>query len=282
MVGASTGATTLGSIVFSHGNSFPAGTYSLLLDAWRAAGYAVHAIDKYGHDPRFPVSNHWPRLRDELIHFTQTHVQGPAFLVGHSLGGFLSLLAAAKQPDLARGVVMIDSPVIGGLLGKTIQLAKATGVSDHLSQGQVSKGRRQHWPSPEAAHTHFAAKPAFARWEPAVLRDYIRHGIEPSTRPHLPGHMLSFSREVETEIYNTLPHNIPNFLRRHPLQCPVAFIAGTESIEVKRVGLKATERITQGRISWIEGSHLFPLEQPQKTSAEVLRWLAMLANIAHP
>ena len=44
-------------IVFSHANGFPAGTYRLLFDAWREAGFAVHAIDKVGHDPRFPVTS---------------------------------------------------------------------------------------------------------------------------------------------------------------------------------------------------------------------------------
>ena len=31
----------------------------------------------------------------------------PAFLVGHSLGGFLSLMAAARHPELACGVLLI-------------------------------------------------------------------------------------------------------------------------------------------------------------------------------
>jgi hypothetical protein len=53
----------------------------------------------------------------------------------------------------------------------------------------------------------------------------------------------------------------------------MAFIGGTQSAEVRQVGMKATERFTQGRISWIEGSHLFPFEQPGKAAAEVLRWL---------
>ncbi|HZE90920.1 MAG TPA: alpha/beta hydrolase [Rhizobacter sp.] len=276
------GSAGLGTIVFSHGNSFPAGTYRVLFEAWQAAGFTVHALDKYGHDPHFPVSNQWPRLRDELIQFAQNHSQGPAFLVGHSLGGYLSLLAAAQCPALARGVVLLDSPLVGGWLGKTIYLAKATGMGGRISPGQVSKGRRQHWPSPEAARAHFAAKPAFARWDPQVLQDYIRSGIEPSTRPHLPGHTLRFSRDVETLIYNTLPHDIPGFLRQHPVACPVAFVGGSESLEVKRVGLKATQRVTQGRVSWIEGSHLFPFEQPEKTVHEVLRWLAAFAKPAHP
>ena len=35
-------------IVFAHANGFPAGTYRVLFDAWRAAGWRVCAVDKFG------------------------------------------------------------------------------------------------------------------------------------------------------------------------------------------------------------------------------------------
>lgn len=101
-------------IVFSHANGFPAGTYRVLFEAWRAAGHAVHAIDKLGHDPHYPVTDNWPRLRDQLVDFVQAQTDGPVFFVGHSLGGLLSLLAACHRPTLAAGVVMLDSPIFAG------------------------------------------------------------------------------------------------------------------------------------------------------------------------
>jgi pimeloyl-ACP methyl ester carboxylesterase len=268
----------LGTIVFSHGNSFPAGTYRVLFEAWKKAGYTVHAVEKYGHDPKYPVTDHWPRLRDQLIHFAQAQAGEPAFFVGHSLGGFLSVLAAAKRPELARAVLMIDSPIIGGLLTPTIQFAKFTGWGMRFSPANVSRRRRQHWPSRDAARKHFAEKASFARWDPRVLDDYIASGIVPAAAPGEEGVTLAFDREVETRIYSTLASDIQGFLRRHPLHCPVAFMGGKQSTEVRQVGMSATERLTDGRVSWIEGSHLFPFERPEETSAEVLRWLSVLAR----
>jgi len=262
-------------IVFSHANGFPAGTYRILFEAWRAAGYEVHALQKFGHDPRFPVSSNWPHLRDELIHFIDEQVGAPAVLVGHSLGGFVSVLAAARRPDLAQGLVLLDSPILSGWKARALQFAKATGVGERLSPGHVSKRRRQHWPSPQAAYEHFASKAAFARWAPGVLHDYIESGTEPheSREGAERVHRLAFRREVETAIYNSLPHHIMRVLRAHPLQCPMAFIQGSQSLEVRRVGLAATGRLAHGRISTIEGSHLFPLERPLETAAEVQRWI---------
>ena len=39
-----------GTLVFSHGNSFPAGTYRQLLDLWTEAGLTVKAVPMFGHD----------------------------------------------------------------------------------------------------------------------------------------------------------------------------------------------------------------------------------------
>jgi len=257
-------------IVFAHANGFPAGTYRQLFAIWRDAGFSVHAIERFGHDPRFPVSNNWPHLRDELIHFIDHEVGGPVYLVGHSLGGFVSLLAASRRPELARGVVLLDSPVISGWKAKVLQLFKTTGVGERYSPAFVSKKRRHQWPHREAAYEHFASKAAFARWAPGVLRDYIESGVEPDEGAAGSGHRLRFRREVETEIYNSLPHHVPKLLRTHPLRCPLAFIGGTKSEEVRRVGLEATRRLAHDRMARIDGSHLFPLEKPAETAAEVL------------
>ena len=254
-------------IVFSHANGFPAGTYRLIFEAWRTAGYEVHAIEKYGHDPRFPVTSNWPHLRAQLIDFIEHEVGGPAFLVGHSLGGFLSLMAASKRPDLASGLVMLDSPVLSGWKARAVQVAKAAGIGERFSPGHVSKRRRQQWDSADAAFAHFAIKPAFARWAPGMLRDYIAAGTEPDG----PQRRLSFHRDVETAIYNALPHHLGRVLRLHPLRCDAAFVRGTGSVEVRQVGLRATERLVKGRVVAIEGSHLFPLERPGETAATVLK-----------
>ncbi len=266
----------LKSIVFAHANGFPAGTYRQLFDAWRAAGFTVHAIEKVGHDPRFPVTDSWPHLRDQLIHFIDREVGGPAWLVGHSLGGYLSLMTAMRRPDLAHGLVMLDSPLLSGWKARAVQIAKAAGVGERFSPGHVSKRRRQHWDSADAAHAHFATKAAFARWAPGVLQDYIASGTE----THGAQRRLSFEREVETAIYNTLPHQLARRLRAHPLRCGMAFIQGSDSTEIRQVGLRATARAAQGRISTITGSHLFPLEHPRETATEVLRWIAALAQAA--
>ncbi|WP_298830235.1 alpha/beta hydrolase [uncultured Piscinibacter sp.] len=260
-------------IVFSHANGFPAGTYRLLFEAWRRAGHAVHALDKFGHDPAYPVTSNWPRLRDQLIDFIDREVGGPAVLVGHSLGGLLSLLAACKRPDLARGLVMIDSPVITGWRAQSLQVVKTTGLVRRVSPGRVSRTRRHEWPSRDAVRRHFAAKAVFARWDPRVLEDYVRSGFEDRDGKTV----LAFDRAIETRIYDTLPHHLATLLHRHPVRCPVAFLAGTQSAEMRQGGIAASKALAHGRFAMIEGSHLFPMEKPDETAAAVLQWVEGMA-----
>ncbi|MBP6251528.1 MAG: alpha/beta hydrolase [Rubrivivax sp.] len=263
-------------LVFCHANGFPAGTYRMLFDRWRQAGWHVIAPEKFGHDARYPVSSNWPHLRDELLDFIRAHTADrPVWLAGHSLGGYLALLAACQRPELVRGLVMLDSPVVGGWRAHSVQVMKATSLMGRVSPGKASQKRRAHWPSAEAARAHFAAKHAFARWDPAVFADYLACGFEAAPEG---GVQLAFRREVETALYNTLPHHFDRLLHRHPPQGPVAFIGGTQSAEVRQVGLTLTRTVTRGQLHWIDGTHLFPMEQPRATADAVLDQLAAMAG----
>ena len=271
-------------IIFSHGNSFPASTYGVLFRSLRARGFTVRAIEKLGHDPLYPVTSNWPHLVQQLADFAAEQSdkhQQPVYLVGHSLGGFLSLMAACRHPRLGaepvQGVLLLDSPILGGWRARALALAKRAQLVGSISPGKISRKRRRQWPDAAHALAHFAGKRAFAKWDPAVLNDYINHGFVPEDGQHV----LAFDRDIETQIYNTLPHNLDSLLKRHPPQCPVSFIGGTTSSEMKQVGMGMTQKIVAdslkrhqlGSISLIEGSHLFPMEKPLETTEAIELWL---------
>ena len=114
-------------IVFSHANSFAANTYGVLFKSLRARGFSVRAPAMLGHNPNYPVTSNWPHLVQEVADFAANEIEAagePAWLVGHSLGGFLSLMCAARHPQLGgqavKGVLLLDSPVLGGWRARTL------------------------------------------------------------------------------------------------------------------------------------------------------------------
>jgi len=265
-------------LVFSHANSFPASTYGVLFASLKKRGFTVRAVEKFGHDPNYPVTDNWPFMVQQLADFARKEVQKSgqaAFLVGHSLGGFLSLMCAARHPELARGVLLLDSPILGGWRATTLGVIKSAQLVGSVSPGAVSKARRTSWPDADAALIHFRSKRAFAPWDAQVLSDYVHKAMHAGEdgKWH-----LDFRREIETAIYNTLPDNLDRLLKRHPLQCPVAFIGGTRSLEMQQVGMTMTKAITGGRRMMLDGSHLFPMEKPIATAAAIEASLRNLAD----
>ena len=259
-------------IIFSHGNSFPASTYGVVFRQLESRGFAVKAIEKFGHDPAYPVTSNWPHLVQQLADFSTQQVKksGQAvFLVGHSLGGFLSMMCAARHPELGgkavRGVVLLDSPLIGGWRATGLSLAKRTSLVSSVSPGVVSRKRKHQWPDKDDVLAYFRSKKAFANWDDKVLSDYIEQGTHDDEGLR----RLSFDRNVETAIYNTLPHNLDQLVKRHPLKCPVTFIGGRQSVEMRKVGMALTEKVSKGRIMMLDGSHLFPMEKPVATAAAI-------------
>lgn len=257
-------------IVFSHGNSFPAATYNVMLNDLRRRGFRVEAIDKFGHDPRYPVTNNWPHLVQQLADFVQPLTQeAPVYLVGHSLGGILSLMVAAQHHKLVQGVVLLDSPMVGGWRAYMLKLHKRIPASDVFSPAAVSKKRRNTWSDEAQALEHFMQKRAFAKWHVQVLLDYIAHGTHDEITPEGKQRVLSFDRNIETAIYKCLPDHLESYFKRHPLHCKAALIGGLQSRELKQLGLDFSRRMTQGRVSMIDGTHLFPMEHPLVTAAAI-------------
>ncbi|UVW26984.1 alpha/beta fold hydrolase [Massilia sp. H6] len=244
---------------FSHGNSYPAGTYNRLFQAL-GTHYEVRSHDMYGHDPRYPVTDGWHALVDELIHQLEGY-DNPPILVGHSLGGMLSMMAAKQRPELARCVVMLDSPVVAGWRAFMWRLVKSRGMGSRFSPAKFSARRRTVWPDRAAAYQHFYAKPMFQAWAPGALDDYLDHGLV----AHPEGVQLRFDRAIETQIYNTLPHHLGTILRE-PYPLPIGFIAGTMSEELRQAGLDATRKLVGDKLVMIEGGHLYPLEKPETTA----------------
>ncbi|KQQ40380.1 alpha/beta hydrolase [Duganella sp. Leaf126] len=261
---------------FAHANSYPAGVYRQLLERL-ALQFDIGALDMHAHNPHYPVSDCWPHLVDEYIAELVARYTEPVILVGHSLGGMLSLLVAYKRPELVRSVVMLDAPVVAGWRALVWRLIKLVGKEYDLPPAKFSKRRRFVWPDAQAAHQHFAGKDLFARWAPGVLDDYIACGLT----PHPDGVQLRYTREVETRVYATLPHHLGRLLRRGT-PVPIGFIGGADSWETRQSGHQHTRALVGAQFRIVEGGHLFPMESPALAADAIVEMVAALEKVLKP
>ena len=250
---------------FSHANGFPAACYRRLFD-YLQADFRISAINTLGHDPRYPVTEGWPHLVDELVDYLEREVGEPVIGIGHSLGGYLSYLAAVRRPELFRALIMLDSPIMSPVKGQAFGLMKRVGLADRLTPARSTLDRRRDFPSVAAARELFRRKKAFRRFNAACLDDYVTLCTEPTAEGAV---RLIFDPAVEYRIYRCIPHDLYRHRRR--LAVPAGFNGGRQSSELRQIGTEAMRG--KFRMTILDGGHLFPFEQPEAT-AKALREMA--------
>ncbi len=252
------------SVFFAHANGFPSATYGKLFAAL-APDYQVQHLEQHGHDPRFPVDDNWENLVAELIDHLEQQAQ-PVWGVGHSLGGVLHYHAALRRPELYRGVVMLDSPLLTGVDRMVIRAAKRFGFIDRITPAGRTVGRRELFSDLAEARRYFAGKTLFSRFDPECLDAYVEHGL----RAEGQGLRLRFDPATEISIYRSVPHTNPG--RPQQLQVPLAVVRGRHSKVVLPHHARQVNRVPHGEYHNLPGGHMFPLERPQQT-AQLLREL---------
>jgi surfactin synthase thioesterase subunit len=85
-------------IHFAHANGFPAKTYNKLFSNLEDE-FNINYLERHAHNPKFPVTDGWDRLRDELREEIEKRYTEKIIGVGHSLGGILHFLVAVEKPD---------------------------------------------------------------------------------------------------------------------------------------------------------------------------------------
>ncbi len=242
-------------VYFSHGNGFPALCYKQFLDCLAVRFDCIY-LDKIGHNDKFPVSDNWQTLVDELILSIKAQASEPVIAIGHSLGGVLNLLAAIKEPALFKSLILLDSPLIGRFKSSLVRFSKMLGMIDRITPAYQTKGRRERWDNREEVLSYLHSKKLFKFFTKVCLDDYIEYGLKFDES----GYSLRFDPRVEYEIFRTIPHTLSHY--EHQLKTPAALILGTQSKVVDRYDLHYMKKYFGIIQAETEGTHMFPMEHP--------------------
>ena len=97
-----------------------------------------------GVNPKYPITNNWPHLVEELADEIRSRHSEPVIGIGHSAGGLITYLVARKYPELFSQIVVLDAPTINGPQNIPWWILKKIGLSDLVTPAKQSK-HRKYW-----------------------------------------------------------------------------------------------------------------------------------------
>ena len=245
-------------VIFSHANGFNARTYRTILGPL-ADRLRILAVDQRGHGrsglPSYersaPAS--WDDVADDLLALIESLDAPPLVLAGHSMGGTISLLAAAEAPKRVKALALFDPVIMPRDLGRD----PAAVSESPLVQGALR--RRAMFPSRAAAVAAYTGRGAFKTWTDAMLADYVADGFR--DRPD--GEVeLSCSPAWEASNFTSHAHD-PWAALAHisaPIHVVRAEVGSTCRIEGHEAEFTASGKVT---VETVPGtSHFLPMERP--------------------
>ncbi|KMO16606.1 alpha/beta fold hydrolase [Methylobacterium platani] len=244
--------------ILLHANGFNARTYRSLLSP--LTDLHVLAYDHRGHGrstlPAEPAGRtDWWDVTNDLIAVLDRLDAGLLVLIGHSMGGTASLLAAAERPERVRRLVLLD-PVI--------QPPERRGEG-HAGLAEGALRRRSDFPSRAAALAAYAGRGAFRTWPEAPLADYVADGFRDGPE----GVTLACTGAWEASSYLAQGHDPWAALAR--LSCPVEVLRAETG---STCALAASPR-PGIEVETVPGTtHFLPFEAPERVRAAIRRAVA--------
>jgi pimeloyl-ACP methyl ester carboxylesterase len=280
-------------IYFLHGNGFPGGCYQQFLANLRYFE-TVFAEPVLTSPIQCHPQQRWPTMRDQamarieslLMKCADTKTQ--LTLVGHSMGGYLQIMAAKRliEADVAhvhliKDIVLIDSPFPLGHRQALLSFLQKSGIGDKFGPAPIAARRRNRWADLDEAKAFFRSKKFTQKWAPGVIDDFLDHALTQAKELHFE---LTIPRETERDIYANITAKEARqaLIYLHQRKITPAFIAGTQSLEVSLGGRSANYKLFSERLIEIESGHLIPMEQPTACARAVAQLLKLTGKTAQP
>jgi pimeloyl-ACP methyl ester carboxylesterase len=160
------GATDRPGLVLVHGGAAHAHWWTHLAPMF-AENWHVVAPDLSGHGDsgRRPVYSHEDWAQEVMTVADEADFPGPPVLVGHSLGGMVTIQTASEHGDRLRGAVLVDTPV-----------RRPAPESEEGSRGRAFKEPGS-YPDMETAVQHFRLIPPQPCDNDFIVEHIARHSL---------------------------------------------------------------------------------------------------------
>ena len=264
---------------FSHPNAYTPGSFRPFLAPLTAHFHVLaahhrplwHLSPGYGaaDAPEGFIDWTWDAIADDLLRFLDEQRLEQVIGVGHSLGAVATMMAARKEPQRFRALVLIEPVFLPPHVLQAIRAHPKLAAERPFVLAALR--RRDRWPSRADAFARFREKPVFARWSDEALWAYVNDGLheDPATGEVV----LSYPREWEARFYARPPTNVWDEIPA--LAHPTLAIRATES-DTLYPDAWALWQTLQPSATFVEMDgvgHMLTAEAPEDLAALVMHWL---------
>jgi pimeloyl-ACP methyl ester carboxylesterase len=234
-------------LVFVHGGGAHAHWWSPVAATF-AGEFRVVAIDLSGHgDSGHRQAYALEQWTDEVVAVAgSAGIDGWPIVIGHSMGGFVTIATAARHGDLVNGVIVCDSPVAE--------------LSPEISAYRLREafGRPRTYADLEDAVAHFRTVPVQDHYLDYVIDHVARHSLKPVDG----GWQWKFDRMIFEQFGSGMRSIAAPYLE--DVACRLALLRSECGLVTPDIGASMYERL--GRVTPVieipEAGHHAMLDQP--------------------
>ena len=254
---------------FLHGNGFCGLTLAPLAEEITDGSQPLLFTDLPGHGASEGQDVHaqpdWNDMADRVANSIAARIDRPVTGIGHSMGGVVTLLAAARYPDLFTRVVLLDPVLFSREVIFYQRLMRKTGLWQRTSLVRSVAGRRSEWPSVDALKTDLSTKSLYRNWTPGALDAFAHYAVRTTESGAIE---LACDPRWEASIFGSYPRGLWQAVRT--VSVPVDIVVATRSYPFIRPAVKRAvgqnKRISQ---HVFDGGHCFPMEAPEAAAVQI-------------
>jgi len=254
-----------------HGNGFCSRTLEPLAACVSPEGQWLFTdLPGHGISPTPQESEpDWNEMADLVARSLRERASGPVIGVGHSMGGVVTLLAAAAYPSLFQRIILLDPVLFTAevLLGQ--RLLRRSGLWRRTALVKAVSARRRQWSGCESMVDGLRGKSLYRDWHPLALQRFSEFGTKESPE----GISLACDPRWEAAIFGSYPRRLLSSIRR--VSCRVDVVMATKSYPFIKRSVERAQRVNKNfRAHVFDGSHCFPMENPEATAQLINRILS--------
>jgi pimeloyl-ACP methyl ester carboxylesterase len=252
-------------LLFAHANGFPPGSYRQFIEAL-GARFAVRAVE---HRPLWgeaqpPQRLRWSLFADDLLRALEQQYDEPVWVMGHSLGAVVAVLAARRSPQRFAGLILLDPVFLPSRYVMQMRLLPEAGRR-RIPMLRRALARPEYFDDAQSAFDFYRSKRAFRGLNDEALRDYIASSKAPVEEGGL---RLRYPGAWEAAVYGS-PPLVRAALRR--LRLPTVGLRGRDSDTLRpEMFARWAHWQPDATLREVPGGHLFPLEHPRQTADTIL------------